>query len=320
MRWFVPVCAFLATLAVAAPGVAGEYPDHAIRLIVPNPPGGPTDLVARLVGPKLAERLGQPVVVDDRAGADGVIGSDVVAKAPSDGYTLLLTSSSHAMHPAVYATMPFDTEAAFTPVALLVRMPFMLVVNPELPAHSVAELIAVARERPGQLDYGSAGNGGGVHLTMELFKRAAGIDIVHIPYKGGAPLVADLLAGRTQVSTVPISTVMPLTRDGRLRALAVTSGRRIAALPDLPSIAETLPGFDTSTWYGVLAPAGTSPAIVARLNAALAPILDEADIAARIEAFGGEPAVGPPDAFGTLIHAELVRWSAVAKQANIHLD
>jgi len=320
MRAFASIGTLLIALALAAPAMTDDYPTHPIRVIVPNPPGGPTDLVARLVGPKLAERLGQSVVVDDRAGADGVIGSDVVAKAPPDGYTLLLTSSSHAMHPAVYATMPFDTEAAFTPVALLVRMPFILVVNPALPARSVAALIETAHQHPGQLNYGSAGNGGGVHLTTELFKHVAGIDLVHVPYKGGAPLLADLVAGRVQVAIVPISTAMPLVRDGRLRALAVTSAARAAALPDLPSIAETLPGFDSSTWYGVLAPVGTPAPIVARLNAALAPILGEDEIVARVTAFGGEPAIGPPDAFGALIHAELARWAAVAKQADVHLD
>jgi tripartite-type tricarboxylate transporter receptor subunit TctC len=199
-------------------------------------------------------------------------------------------------------------------------MPFVLVVNPELPARSVADLIEAARQRPGQLNYGSAGNGGGVHLTMELFKHAAGIDLVHVPYKGGAPLLADLIAGRVQAATVPVSTAMPLVRDGRLRALAVTSAERVGALPDLPSIAETLPGFDSSTWYGVLAPAGTPAAIVARLNTALAPILGEDEIVARVTSFGGAPAIGPPAAFGALIHAELARWAALAKQANVHLD
>ncbi|MBI3514024.1 MAG: tripartite tricarboxylate transporter substrate binding protein [Proteobacteria bacterium] len=285
MRVPALICVLLVTFAARA--VAEDYPSRPVRVVVPNPAGGPTDVVARLIGPKLGERLGQTIVVDNRAGADGVIGSDLVAKAPPDGYTLLLTSASHAMHPAVYPNLPFDTEAAFAPIALLVRTPYMLVVHPGVPARSTAELIAYAKQRPGKLDYGSAGNGGGVHLSTELFKTVAGIDLVHIPYKGGGPVLMDLAGGQIQVSMVPVVVALPLVRDG---------------------------------WYGVLAPAGTAAAIIARLNAALDRIMREPDVIQRIVEIGGEAAGGSPAGFGTLIHGEIARWGAVAKQANVRLD
>ncbi len=320
MRRVASVYALLIAVAFAVPGAAEDYPNRPIRVVVPNPAGGPTDLVARLVSPKLTQRFGQTIVIDNRAGADGVIGSDLVAKAPPDGYTLLLTSSSHSMHPAVYTTMPFDTEAAFVPVTLLVRMPFVLVVHPSFPARSVAELIEAARRQPGKLDYGSAGNGGGVHLTTELFKTAAGIDLVHIPYKGGGPLLNEVVAGQIKIAFLPLATAMPQVQEGKLRALGVSSAQRVAVVPELPSIAATVPGFDTGTWYGLLAPAGTPPDIIARLNGALAPILAEAETMQRITAFGGEPVGGTPDAFGVMIHAEIARWGAVALHANVRLD
>ena len=316
----VPALIGVLLLAVAARALAEDYPNRPIRVVVPNPAGGPTDVVARLIGPKLGERLGQTIVVDNRAGADGVIGSDLVAKAAPDGYTLLLSSSSHAMHPAVYANLPFDTEAAFAPITLLVRAPYMLLVHPGVPARSTAELIAYAKSRPGKLDYGSAGNGGGVHLSLELFKTVAGIDLVHIPYKGGGPVLMDLAGGQIQVSMVPVVAALPLVRDGRLRALAVTGRERVAVLPDLPTLAETLPGFDTTSWYGALAPAGTPATIVTRLNAELDRIVREPDVLQRIIEMGAEAAGGPPASFGALIHREIARWDAVAKQANVRLD
>ncbi len=321
MRGLVVLIVMLAVAPLpTAPGRADDYPVRPIRIVVPNPPGGPTDVVARLVGPRLTERLGQPIVIDNRAGADGVIGSDQVAKAAPDGYTLLLTSSSHVMHPAVYTTMPFDTEASFAPITLVVRAPFVLVVHPALDVHTVAELIAEARRRPGQLDYGSAGNGGAVHLTMELFKTAAGIDLTHLPYKGGGPMLTELMAGQIHAAMLPIHTVVPFVREGRVRALGVTGAERAAVLPDVPTVAETLPGFESTTWYGLLAPAGTSPVIVARLNATLAAILAEPETAERFTALGGTPAIDAPAAFGALIHSEIARWDALARKANVHLD
>jgi tripartite-type tricarboxylate transporter receptor subunit TctC len=310
----------LIALGTAPSARADDYPLKPVRVVVPNPPGGPVDVVARLVAPKLGERLGQTVVIENRAGADGVIGSDVVAKAPHDGYTLLLASSSHAMHPAVYATMPFDTEAAFAPIALLVRAPLIMVVHPSVPAKTAAEFIAYAKTRPGKLDYGSAGNGGAVHLTTELFKVQTGVDVVHVPYKGGGPLVNDLAAGQIQLAIMPILGPLPLVRDGRLRALAVTGAHRVATAPDIPTLGETLPGFESTSWYGLLAPAGTPPAIVARINAELQRVLPEPEMVERVATFGGEVARGTPEDFHALIHAEMIKWADVAKRAHVRVD
>jgi len=317
----------LAALGVLLPLVLGsasvqaeDWPVKPIRVVVPNPPGGPVDVVARLVAPKLGERLGQTMVIDNRAGADGVIGSDVVAKAAPDGYTLLLASSSHAMHPAVYASMPFDTEAAFVPIALLVRAPLIMVVHPSVPAKTAAEFIAYAKTRPGKLDYGSAGNGGAVHLTTELFKVQTGLDIVHVPYKGGGPLVNDLAAGQIQLAFMPILGPLPLVRDGRLRGLAVTGAHRIAAAPDIPTLGETLPGFESSSWYGLLAPAGTPPAIVARLQKELTAIGGSAETRKRFEAEGAEAAQMAGAEFGKFIAAETAKWARVVKDAGISAE
>jgi tripartite-type tricarboxylate transporter receptor subunit TctC len=304
----------------AAAARAQDYPSKPIRMIVPNPPGGPVDIVARLIAPKLGERLGQTIIIDNRAGADGVIGSDIVAKAPRDGYTLLLPASAHAIHPAVYASMPFDTETAFAPIALLVRVPLIMVVHPAVPAKTAAEFIAYAKTRPGKLDYGSAGNGGTVHLTTELFKLLTGVDVVHVPYKGGGPLVNDLAAGQIQLVIMPIQAPLPLVRDGRLRALAVTGAHRLAIAPDIPTLGETVPGFESYTWYGLLAPAGTPPAVIARLNAELRRLLPEPDVVQRVEAFGGEVGGGTPAELGALIQSEMIKWADVAKRANVRVD
>jgi tripartite-type tricarboxylate transporter receptor subunit TctC len=320
VRARVGLGALLIAIGIAIPARADDYPSRPIRMVVPNPPGGPVDIVARLIAPKLGERLGQTIVIDNRAGADGVIGSDVVAKAPRDGYTLLLPASAHAIHPAVYASMPFDTETAFAPIALLVRAPLIMVVHPSVPARTASEFIAHAKARPGRLDYGSAGNGGAVHLTTELFKVQAGVDIVHVPYKGGGPLVNDLAAGQIHLAIMPILGPLPLVRDGRLRALAVTGAHRVAIAPDIPILADSVPGFEAETWYGLLAPAGTPPAVIARLNAELQRVLPDPDVVQRVEAFGGETAGGTPEAFGALIRAEVARWRDVAKRANVRVD
>ena len=320
MRALVWLGVLLVALGAASIARAQDYPVKPVRVVVPNPPGGPVDVVARLVAPKLGERLGQTMVIENRAGADGVIGSDIVAKAAPDGYTLLLASSSHAMHPAVYASMPFDTEAAFVPIALLVRAPLIMVVHPSVPAQTAAEFIAYAKTRPGKLDYGSAGNGGAVHLTTELFKVQTGLDVVHVAYKGGGPLVNDLAAGQIQLAIMPILAPLPLVRDGRLRGLAITGAHRIATAPDIPTLSETLPGFESATWYGLLAPAGTPPAIVARINAELQRVLPDPEMVQRVAAFGGEVAGGTSAEFHTLIHAEMIKWADVAKRANIRVD
>jgi tripartite-type tricarboxylate transporter receptor subunit TctC len=258
--------------------------------------------------------------MDYRPGAGGTIGTDNVAKAAPDGYTLLLVASSHAMNPALFAKLPFDAKKDFVPVALIVVSPFVLVVHPSVPVTSTKELIAYARRNPGKLNYASASNGSANHLGGELFKKLAGIDMTHVPYKGAAPALQDVIAGQAQVMFGPILTTMPMVEDKRLRALGVTSLNRIPAVAQLPTIAEVVPDFEMVSWYGVLAPAGTPSDIVRRLNAEINSILKDPDILRQIHAMGGESGAGSPEAFGQFISSEMTKWGRVAKDANARLD
>jgi tripartite-type tricarboxylate transporter receptor subunit TctC len=297
-----------------------QYPSRQIRVVVPFPPGGPVDAVGRLVQGPLSERLGQNIIMDYRAGAGGTIGTDNVAKAAPDGHTLLLVASSHAMNPALFTKLPFDSEKDFAPVALIVISPFVLVVHPSVPVTSTQELIAYARSNPGKLNYASASNGSANHLGGELFKKLAGIDMTHVPYKGAAPALQDVIAGQAQVMFGPILTTMPMVEDKRLRALGVTSLKRVSIAPQLPTVAETVPDFEMVSWYGVLAPANTPPEIVRRLNTEINAVLKDPNIQRQIQAMGGEAAPGSPDAFGRFISAEMTKWGRVAKDANARLD
>jgi tripartite-type tricarboxylate transporter receptor subunit TctC len=294
----------------AATSPAAEYPGKPIRMIVPFAPGGGVDFTARLVGQKLGAALGQTVVADNRAGAGGVIGTELAAKSAPDGYTLLLGSAGPlAILPGISARLPYDPLRDFAPVALASTLPFLLVVHPSLPAKSLAELIALAKARPGQLNYATAGNGSTTHLVIELFKSMAGIDIVHVPYKGAAPAVADLLAGQVQLMAGDLSTLMPQVKAGKLRALAVTASKRSALAPDLPTVAEAgVDGFEASGWFGVLAPAATPRALVMRLNAAINAALGAADARERVNALGGDAAGGSPAEFGVRMRDDLAKW------------
>jgi len=302
---------------------AQNYPSRPIRLVVPYPPGGPLDIMARAIGHKLTEAWSQPVVVDNRAGAGGNIGADLVAKSPADGYTLLMGAvATHAINPTLYGKLPYDPVKDFAPLALVAQVPNILVVNPAVPARSVRELIELARARPGYLNFGSGSTGSTGHLAGELFKTMAGVQMVHIPYKGGAPAMADLLAGQVELMFDNLANALPNVRAGRLRALAVTTLARSPAVPDLPTIAEAgLPGFDLTTWFGLMAPAGTAPEIVAKLNAEIVRALAAKDMRERLEKMGAEPpANNTPERFAAFIRAEAAKYAKVVKDSGARVE
>ena len=312
--------------AIAAPFTfaqsAANYPAKPVRLVVPFPAGGTTDILARAVAQKLSEAWGQQVIVDNRPGAGGNIGSDLVAKSTPDGYTLLMgTVGTHAINPSLYKNMPYDHVKDFAPVILVAGVPNVLVVNPSLPVHSVSELIAYAKANPGKLNFASSGNGTSIHLSGELFKAMTGVEMTHVPYKGSAPALTDLIGGQVQLMFDNLPSSLPFIRAGKLRALAVTSGARAAALPDLPTLAESgLPGFEASSWFGVLAPAGTPRDIVAKLNGAIASWLASPAAKEKLLAQGAIAAGGTPDDFARHIDAETSKWAKVVKASGAHID
>jgi tripartite-type tricarboxylate transporter receptor subunit TctC len=276
--------------------------------------------LAEVIAPQLGRRVGQSVIVENRTGVDGIVGSDYVAHAPPDGYTLLLATGSHVIHPATYNSLPFDTETDFAPVSLLLTSQYVLVVNPSLPTESVEELIGYARQHPGGLTYASGGLGGPTQLAFELFRLTAGISVVHIAYDGAAAALRGVANGEAQTMMAPILTAMPMVQDGRLRALAVSGRHPAPAAPELPTIGQTLPGFSAVSWFGVLAPAGTPAAVITRLNKELDQIVHEPETEKRFAAIGGEAVGGPPSTLTSLIHEEIPRWRRVAKEAGIHIE
>jgi len=316
----VRLALLLAAFGVCAAAFAASYPDRSITIVVPFPAGGPASVVANIVTPALEERLEQKVLIDNRAGADGILGSDFVAKAPADGYTLLLATSSHVIHPATYASLTFDTEKAFVPVSLLVASQYLLVVNPSLPVESVEELIAYAKSHPGGLTFASGGLGGPTQMAFELFRLTAGIKVEQTAYDGGAAALLAVANGEAQVMMGPILAAAPMVKDGRLRGLAVTGRHPDPAVSELPTISETLPGFSALSWFGIVAPAGTPAAVITRLNTEFDRIVHDPQIAKRFAEIGGEPIGGPPSTLGSLIHDEIARWRRVAKDAGIHID
>jgi len=307
---------------VAALAAAQTYPTKPIRLVVPFPPGGATDILARDVAQKLTEAWGQSVIVDNRPGAGGNIGSELVAKSAPDGYTLEMgTVGTHAINASLYAKMPYDHVKDFTPVILVAGVPNVLVVNPSLPANSVAELIAYAKANPGKLNFASSGNGTSIHLSGELFKVMAGVQITHIPYKGSAPALQDLVGGQVQMMFDNLPPSLPQIKAGKLRALAVTSAARASALPDVPTLAESgLPGFEASSWFGILAPAGTPAPIVAKLNAEIARYLATPEAKEKLAKQGANAAGGTPDDFAKHIAAETAKWAKVVKDSGAKID
>ena len=311
-----------AALLLAAAPVAvlaqSGYPSRPVRIIVPGPPGSAFDTVTRLMAPGLTERLGQQMVIENRAGAGTMIGNELVARAPADGYTLLMCASAVSIHPAIHKKMPYDILRDFAPITQAVFAPNAMVVHPSLPAKSVKEMIALAKVRPGEILFASAGLGANSHLSMELFASMAKIRMVHVPYKGGTPGIIDLIAGNVAVTITSVVSALAHVRAGRLRALGVTSARRIGIAPDVPTIAEAgLPGYESVNWFGLLAPAGTPANIIARLHKESVAVLRDPGRAKRLAATGSEAVGNSPQEFAALIRSETVKWAAVAKGAGI---
>jgi tripartite-type tricarboxylate transporter receptor subunit TctC len=302
---------------------AGQtYPTKPIRFVVPFAPGGGSDLVARTVGQKITEALGPQVIVENRTGAAGMIGAEIAAKSPPDGYTLLLGSNGPlAINPGLYSKMPYDAARDFAPVSLVTIMPFVLVTHPALPVKSVKDLVVLARARPNQLNYGSPGNGSTTHLANELLKSMTAIQITHIPYKGVAPAATDLISGQVQMMSGDLSTLLPHVKSGRMRAIAVTSARRSTLVPDLPTVAESgVPGYEASGWFGVLVPAATPQPVIERLNAAIVKGLSASDARDRLGALGGEVAPGTPEQYGALIRRDSAKWSKLIRSIGLKPD
>lgn len=314
------VLAFTWTLG-AGLAAAQSYPARPVRLIVPFPPGGSNDIVGRMIATQLSERLGKQVVVDNRGGAGGIIGTEIVAKSPPDGYTLLMISVAYTFNPSLYKQLPYDPVKAFVPVAMLATGPVALSVFPGLPVNSVKDLVALAKEKPGKLFAATAGPGTFQHLASELFRMQAGVNIVQVPFKGGGPAVIDVVAGNTQISIGSLIQTMPHIRSGRLKVLATGGSKRSAALPDVPTIAEAgVPGYEANNWWGIVAPAGTPPPIVDKLHKELSVILTSAETQKRFEAEGAETVQMDPAEFGRLVAAETVKWARVVKEAGITLE
>ncbi len=315
------VCGLLGVTAPAAaqtPSTGSAYPAKAVRVIVPFPAAGGTDLFARAIAQRLGATLGQQFLVDNRSGAGGMIGSDLVAKAAPDGYTLLITSSStHSINPHLSRKPLYDAIRDFAPIALIASAPNVLVVHPSLPAKSVKELVALARSRPGQLNYASNGTGTLSHLTGELFKLRTRVNLVHVPDKGGPPALIDLVSGQVASLFTAVPTAQTHMRAGRLRALAVTGAKRLEILKELPTVAETIPDFESSQWWGFFGPAGLSTATIAKLNAEVEKTLRDPDVRSRFAAEGAAPAGGTPGAFAAFFKADYEKWRKVVTEANI---
>ncbi len=310
-------------LAVIVCGVvwAQAWPSRPIHLVATYPPGGGADIMARLIAPKLSLSLGQPVLVENRPGATGQIAADLVAKSAPDGYTLMLDASSYAVNPSIYASLPYDPAKAFAPITVLARFPNMLVVSPSFPAASVQDLIAMAKAKPGEIAFASSGNGSAQHLAAELFRQRAGIDMVHVPYKGGALAMTDVMAGQVPVFFANMASGLQHVKAGKLRALAVTGSVRSASLPDLPTLTEAgVPGAEVYEWNAVLAPAGTAEAVIKRLYAEIANSLQQPDVKERITALGREIVASTPDETTRYLRTQMELWSKIVKIAGIKVD
>jgi tripartite-type tricarboxylate transporter receptor subunit TctC len=297
---------------------AQAFPAKPVRLVVPFPPGGPTDIVARLVSQKMTEGLKQPVVVENRAGAGGTLGTEMVVKSPADGYTLVMgTIGGLAVSMSLLPNLGYDTLRDLAPITQAVNVTSILVTHPSVPVHSVKALLALARAQPGRLNYGSSGAGTITHLSGELLKLMGGVNIVHVPYKGGAPALTAIISGEVDLTYENSLIIVPHIQSGKVRALGVTSAKRSKLLPELPSIAETLPGFGASGWYGLLAPAGTPKDVLARLNSEAVRALRSPDVAGKLSSQGAEPAPGSPEEFATFIRGEIEKWAKVVKAAGM---
>lgn len=315
------LCLVFSLLTIAITAQAQPYPVKPIRLVVPFPAGGPTDITTRIISPKISAALGQNILIDNRAGGSSIIGSDIVAKSPPDGYTLLISTVTNTINVSLIPKIPYDMIRDFDPVAQLFITTSILTAHPSLPVKSVKELIAFAKARPGQLTYGSAGNGSPSHLAGELLKTMSDINMLHVPYKGGGPAAVEQVAGQVQLAFLSAPAVVPFIKSGRLRALGVTNAKRSLVLPDLPTIAEAgLPGYESEGWSGIFVPARTPATVVQRLYSEFAAALGDNDIRSKLVAAGVEPALMPPAAFGKKIQAEIARWSKVVKASGMKID
>jgi tripartite-type tricarboxylate transporter receptor subunit TctC len=301
---------------------AQSWPAKPIKYVVPFAPGGTTDILARTISEKLSIALGQPVVVENKPGAGGGVGADFTAKAAPDGYTIMGgTISTHAINASLYSNLPYDPVKDFVAITLIARVPNMLVINPDVPAKTVAELIKLLKANPGKYTFASSGNGTSQHLSGELFKSMAGVEMQHIPYKGSPPALQDVVGGQVTMTFDNITTALPLAKAGKLRALAVTTARRSSAAPEVPTLAEAgLPGFEVGSWQGVFAPAGTPPDIVKRLNAEIVKIINTPEVKEKLVALGAEPVGDTPEQFSAYVKTEVVKWSDVVKKSGAKVD
>jgi tripartite-type tricarboxylate transporter receptor subunit TctC len=318
------VCALAVALVFAHSGTApaADYPSQTIKIIVPFPPGGGVDVVARMIAPRLSESLGQSVIVENRGGAGGSVGATAVAQAAGDGYTLLLgTASTHGTNPNVYAKLSYDPVRDFVPVAIITSAPLVLAANNAVPVKTAADLIALAKAKPGELSFGSYGIGSSNHLVAELFNKMAGIEATHIPYRGSAPMMTDLIGGRIQYAFDGVATTLGYIRSGTVRLLGVSSAKRSAVLPDDPTIAESaVPGFEAGVWFALFAPAGTPKAVVDLLNSKVNAALQPAEVREGFLRVGNEPVGGGPDVLAAKVQSELQKWTTIVREKNIRID
>jgi tripartite-type tricarboxylate transporter receptor subunit TctC len=306
---------------VAAGAFAQGYPAKAVRVIVPYAPGGGSDVISRILAQRMAENLGRQFVIDNRAGANGIIGTEMAAQAPADGYTLLYVSSPHAVNPSLYRKLPFDTLKDLAPISEIASSPSILVVHPSLPARTVRELVALGKARPGQVDYASGGSGGSPHLATELFKRMAGVNLTHVPYRGAGPALTDVLAGQVQVMFANSAPALPHIQAGRLRALGISSTKRSAIAPEIPTITESgVPGYEAVTIFGLLAPANTPRAIIDLLNAALHKAMRTPEVGESMKTLGADVVLTTPEEFGRVIEAEMKRWGELVRALKLQVE
>lgn len=320
-RLSAPLAVLCALLSVSAQSVAADqYPQRPVRLVIPYPPGGAGDIVGRLLGSSLSAAMGQQFVSDNRGGGGQIIATQISANAAPDGYTLFLASATHSINPALRNNLPYDTLKAFAPITLVAESPLVFVAHPSLKATSIRELIALAKTQPGRINYASSGPGTGGHMSVELLKSLTGIDLVHIPYKGAGPALVDVVAGQVQMICTSPLPAMPHVKTGRLRALAMTSLKRAPAYPEVPTVAETVPGYQSTLWYALLAPAGISPAIVKKLHGETVKALAASQMREQLLALGATPVGNSPQELQNFMREEIALWTRLVKQANIRLD
>lgn len=314
--------AALLSVAALATAQAQGYPNKPVRLIVPYPAGGTTDIIARVAAQQLSERLKQPFVVENKGGANGAIGSAEVARAPADGYTLLMgTASTHGINSAVYKSLPYDAVKDFAPVTIVASTPNIIAVHPSVPAKNLQELLALARAQPGKLNYGSTSLGGSPHMSAELLKMMAHVDMLHVPYKGAAPMLTDLMGGQVQVGFDNLPSTINFVRSGKVRAIAVTTAQRWPGAPEIPTVAESgVPGYEVSGWFGLLAPAGTPPAVLKTIQQAIAEAVKQPEVNKQMLDLGALPVANTPEAFAALVQADVAKWREVVKSTGVKLD